>query len=54
MDAELTKLQSAVKDLEGKVADSADATSKKLLTFLYVAIVLGVIELICLIMLLMR
>lgn len=54
IETELTKAQSAIKDLEGKIAESADAASKKLLTPIYAAIGLGGINLICLAMLLMR
>ncbi len=54
LEAGITKVESAVKELEGKVAESTDSTTKKLLIPMYVAIGVGVINLICLAMLLMR
>ena len=54
LEAEVSKAQGAIRELEGRVAESTDAASKKLLLPTYVAIALGVINLACLVMLLMR
>lgn len=52
--AETTKANNAIKELEVKVAESVDAASKKFLIPIYAAIGIGVIDLVCLVMLLMR
>ncbi|MDD7203553.1 MAG: hypothetical protein PUH18_04325, partial [Coriobacteriaceae bacterium] len=54
LEAEVTKAQNAIKELEGKITESTDAVSKKLFVPICAAIGLGAIDLICLVMLLMR
>lgn len=54
LEAEVVKAQSAIRSLESKVTESADAASKKVLVPMYVAIALGVINLVCLVLLLTR
>ena len=50
----IAKAESATKELEGRVAESAGLVTKKLLVPIYAAIGVGVINLICLVMLLVR
>ena len=54
LEAEITKMESTIKGLEGKLDESANSTSKKLSIPIYVAIGFGLVNLICLVMLLMR
>lgn len=54
LESEVVKAHGAIKELETKVSESADAIGKKLLVPIYVAIGLGAVDLICLVMLLMR
>lgn len=54
LEAELAKTTAAVKDLEGKVTESADLARQKLVVPIYIAIGIGVANLVCLLMLLMR
>ena len=54
LEAEIVKMDGAIKELEGKVNESADSTSKKLALPIYVVIGFGLVNLVCLVMLLMR
>lgn len=54
LEAGIAKVESANKELEGKVAESASLVTKKLLVPIYAAIGVGIIDLICLVMLLVR
>lgn len=54
LEAETTEANNAIKELGGKVTESVDAVSKKLLIPIYAAIGIGVIDLVCLVMLLMK
>ena len=54
LEAEIAKAKTAITELETKVVSSIDAANKKLLIPLYIAIGVGVADLICLLMLLMR
>ena len=54
LEAETAKAKTAITELETKVVSSIDAANKKLLIPLYIAIGVGVADLICLLMLLMR
>lgn len=50
----IAKAESAIKELEGRVTESAGLVTKKLLVSIYAAIGIGIIDLICLVMLLVR
>lgn len=54
LESELSKAQDTIKQLEEKMAESADAASKKVLIPVYAAIAVGLIDLACLVMLLLR
>ena len=54
LEAEAAKTTAAVKELGDKVAESTDLARKKLIVPIYIAIGIGVANLICLLMLLMR
>lgn len=54
LETETTKAKTAITELETKVVSSIDAANKKLLIPIYIAIGVGVADLICLLMLLMR
>ena len=54
LEAGLTKTDSAIKDLDGKLTETADAIVKKIMVPIYVAIALGGANLVCLALLLMR
>lgn len=54
LEAEATKTTAAVKELGDKVTESTDLARKKLIAPVYIAIGIGVANLICLLMLLMR
>ena len=54
LESEVAKAQLTIKGLEDKVAESADATSKKLLIPIYVAIGLGIVNLVLLVLLMMH
>lgn len=54
LEAETTKAKAAIAELETKVVSSIDAANKKILIPIYIAIGVGVADLICLLMLLMR
>lgn len=54
LEAETTKTQNAIRELEARIADNANALGKKLLGPLCISIVLGIANLICLIVFLTR
>ena len=54
LEAGLTKTDSAIKDLDGKLTETADTIVKKIMVPIYVAIALGGANLVCLALLLMR
>ncbi len=54
IEAGLTKTDSTIKDLDGKITETADAIAKKIMVPVYVAIALGGANLVCLALLLMR
>lgn len=54
LEAEAAKTTAAVKELGDKVAESTDLARKKLIVPIYIAIGIGIANLVCLLMLLMR
>lgn len=54
LESEITKAEGAIKEIDDKIAESADSVKKKLLIPIYAAIGLGVVNLICLVMLLIK
>lgn len=54
IEAGIAKAESAIKELESEVTEITDSATQKLLIPVYVAIVIGAINLICLVILLMR
>lgn len=54
LEAGMTKTDGTIKELDGKVTEATDALAKKIMLPIYAAITLGIVNLICLVMLLMR
>lgn len=54
LESEVTKAEGAIKEIEGKIEEGVDSVKKKLLIPIYTAIGLGVVNLVCLVMLLIK